>query len=119
MAFNVIPKFAHPSLGSANRLKVNGYRALGATNEDSAGLAIFRWAETRIPRSDFIFNNSLSAATVSPPAPFSGTGSFQHGANPHGANGLNAWMGSLSVSLPGLGAVSLAGSNFKSRLERY
>lgn len=114
-SFIVIPRFTHNSI-SANhsRLKVDGYNVLGVTTEESDGLHIFRLAQARIPRSDFLFNGSLSSATISPPAPFSGTGSFQRK-----ASGSTEWTGSLSASLPGIGAVSLAGPSFQSHLEIY
>jgi hypothetical protein len=51
------------------------------------------------------------AATISPPAPFSGAASF------HSISGLSAeWTGNLVVELPGAGSVHLAGPQFRSQL---
>jgi hypothetical protein len=53
----------------------------------------------------------LTSAVVTPPAPFSGTGSFE------AASGeLAEWAGTLAVDLPGLGTVQLTGSQFTPEL---
>lgn len=55
--------------------------------------------------------NRLTSAVVTPPAPFSGTGSFE------AASGeLAEWDGTLAVDLPGLGTVQLTGSQFTPEL---
>jgi hypothetical protein len=54
---------------------------------------------------------SLQSASLSPPGPFTGTASFQRTSKTS-----STWEGSLSVELPGLGQVSLAGPKFSSTL---
>jgi hypothetical protein len=74
-------------------------------------MLIFRIVAAAGPAGDFSFDNALNAATVTPPSPFTGSGLF--GRN---ADGSTSWLGSLSVSVPGLGQVQLTGPNFKSQL---
>jgi hypothetical protein len=54
---------------------------------------------------------TLEDASVSPPAPFHGSATF-HLDSPTSAN----WTGALSVELPGVGSVPLAGDGFWSAL---
>jgi hypothetical protein len=53
----------------------------------------------------------LSAATVEPAAPFSGSATFQMASPRHGE-----WSGDLAVELPGYGRVALTGPNFAAGL---
>jgi hypothetical protein len=62
------------------------------------------------PRA-FLFDNALSSATVTPPAPFSGTASFRRG-----ADGSTTWAGDLAVSFPGKSDVPLTGPTFSAKL---
>jgi hypothetical protein len=52
-------------------------------------------------------------ATISPPAPFSGTGTFVRG-----DGGAASWSGDLAVELPGFGSVPLAGGGSKASMCR-
>jgi hypothetical protein len=76
-------------------------------------LGVFRGVITRASPATFAFDNALSSAGVTPPAPFSGSGSFQRG--PTGAKSLT---GSLAVSFPGATNVPLTDPRFKTQLTR-
>lgn len=75
-------------------------------------LEVERVGRTRVIRDsgtigdsqDFTFDESLTSATVTPPAPFSGTGTFVRN-----ADGSKSWTGTLSAPVPGLGTVRLTG----------
>ncbi|HEX8752029.1 MAG TPA: hypothetical protein VF731_01320 [Solirubrobacterales bacterium] len=64
------------------------------------------------PAGDFSLDSALASATVTPPPPFSGTGTLQHN-----ADGSTSWTGSLSVQIAGLGSVPLAGTGSKAELK--
>jgi hypothetical protein len=74
------------------------------------GITVVRRAQAGAPASAFDFNRSFSRATVTPPAPFSGSARFAAGARVR-------WSGSLRVTFPGL-SVPLAGPAFRSSLGR-
>lgn len=80
----------------------------------SGTVSILRVLLARAPKSSFIFDNSLSSATVSPPLPFTGSAEFRRGANPLSGS----WAGSLAVSFPGAEGVPLTGSGFTALLQR-
>ena len=83
-----------------------------ASNEESRGkLAIVRIGIVR-KRSHVRIDDSLTSASLSPPAPFHGSGHYQ--AAPDGST---AWSGSLSVNFPGAPRFPLTGPNFESFLE--
>lgn len=65
------------------------------------------------PASAFATDDSLSFADITPPYPFSGTGSIQR--TPDGAP---IWTGSLAVSAPGATNLPLTGPLFKTQLTR-
>jgi hypothetical protein len=88
-------------------------RFLAATQHTEGRLAIYRTAYVRTSSPTFSADAPLSSASLSPPAPFNGSGSFQRG--PHGAK---LWTGSLSVSFPGEPDVPLTGPQFKTQLTR-
>jgi hypothetical protein len=92
---------------------IRGSKALYfATAEKSEGqVAVSRIAFVLASPLTFAFDNSLSAAGLTPPAPFSGTATFQH--NPDGSK---SWTGSLAVSFPGAEDVPLTGPQFTTRL---
>jgi hypothetical protein len=69
-------------------------------------VAIFREAFLKGKPSQFTYNDALTQATVHPPAPFRGTGTFD---NPD-------WSGNLRVKLPGAGVVPLTGPGFTAGL---
>jgi hypothetical protein len=85
------------------------FLAVDQRSEGSIGIA--RFAIASGPRSAFAFDDRLSSATVAPPAPFSGSGVFQHGSGSE-----KSWTGSLAVSFLGAPHVPLTGSPFKTRL---
>lgn len=61
----------------------------------------------------FSFDQSLTTASVAPPAPFNGTATFQRNAGRPAS-----WAGSLAVSLPGTAEIPVVGTDFHSRLYR-
>jgi hypothetical protein len=62
---------------------------------------------------DFVYDGSLSEATLSPPWPFAGKGIFKRL-----PSGGASWTGSLSVVLPGRARISLGPPRFRARLHR-
>jgi hypothetical protein len=85
-----------------------------AETEQSVGpLGIFRGVFVHGSPATFAFDDALSLAGVTPPAPFSGSGSFQRG-----PTGAKSWTGSLAVSFPGAPDVPLIDSRFKTQLTR-
>jgi hypothetical protein len=76
-------------------------------------LGVFRGVSVRGSAATFAVDNTLSSAGVTPPAPFSGSGSFQRG-----PTGIKSWTGSLAVSFPGAPNVSLTDPRFKTQLTR-
>ncbi len=83
-----------------------------AVSEESRGsMAEVRYALAVAPSKTFAFDDALTSATLRPPAPFHGTGSYS--AAP---DGTKAWAGSLSVSFPGAPRFPLAGTQFAGML---
>lgn len=85
----------------------------GVAREQRGGMAIFREAALSESSSDFAPEGESEfppSAAVTPTAPFHGSATFQR--DPQGGN---TWLGNLSVYLPGLGRVGLAGSGFSAR----
>jgi hypothetical protein len=74
-------------------------------NETSYGLSISRFAGTLAPSAAFEYSEALDAATVKPPVPFSGTGSYI-ALKPRDRR----WSRTLTVDLPGRDNVSLTHS---------
>jgi hypothetical protein len=111
------PPSSTPATGSSSAMLARGlgnYRFDGSTLEKRSGMLISRSTAATGPADDFIFSGALSSATLTPPAPFSGTGTFQRN-----ADGSTSWTGSLSVSLPGRRKVRLTGPRFKSSLQPF
>jgi hypothetical protein len=79
----------------------------------SKDLVVVRSAKAVAGKGSFAFDDALSSATVTPPAPFSGRGSFSKG--PEGSS--SSWTGSLSAAFPGA-TVSLAGPSFRAKFFR-
>jgi hypothetical protein len=75
-------------------------------------IQIFRVAGADGPSGDFTYDSALTSATVTPPAPFSGSAQFERL-----PDGSTNWTGSLSVDFPGLGPVPLTGFPFTATLE--
>lgn len=83
-----------------------------ATREESRGkLAIVRMAVRR-KHSRIRTNEALTAASLSPPSPFHGTGRYR--AAPDGSS---AWSGGLSVNFPGKPRYPLTGPEYETFLE--
>lgn len=80
------------------------YLFLAGEAEKTGQMRILRFAAALGGSETFVFDESLASATVSPPFPFTGSGSFLR--NPDGST---SWTGTLAVSLPGLGSVQLTG----------
>jgi hypothetical protein len=85
-----------------------------AIAEQGAGqIAIYHAAYAEASPLTFATDSALSFASLTPPPPFSGTGSLQRD-----AEGVRTWTGSLAVSFPGDPDVLLTGSQFKTELTR-
>jgi hypothetical protein len=76
-------------------------------------LALVRLAVAIGSRADLLASDSLSTATVTPPEPFRGEGSFRHS-----DDGTKSWTGSLAASFPGASGVPLTGPEFEVGLSR-
>jgi hypothetical protein len=85
--------------------------ALESASEGSIG--VIRFVKAEAAPSVFSFDDILSSASVTPPAPFSGTGAYQQG-----PGNTKSWTGSLAVSFLGAPHVPLTGSPFVARLAR-
>lgn len=85
------------------------FRAL-VEERNADGVTVVRRAQAGAPASAFHFNRSLTRATVTPPAPFSGTARFA-------ARAGVRWSGSLRVTFPGL-SVPLTGAGFRAGMGR-
>ncbi len=85
------------------------YRA--EMHERRGKIAIVRSVEGAARSGAFVFSHDLATATLSPPAPFSGTGSFDRNAAPP-----NRWSGSLAIDFPGRSHVPLSGPGIKATL---
>lgn len=85
-----------------------------ATSEETRGqLAISRIAIAPGPAGTFATDSALTFASVSPPPPFTGTGTLARN-----ADGSRIWAGSLAVNFPGAENVPLTGPQFRTRLIR-
>lgn len=84
-----------------------------AINEESLGsMARMRFALVTAPsKKTFAFDESLTGATITPPEPFHGEGTYRAA-----SDGTTTWTGSLSVSYPGAPRLSLTGEAFKAAL---
>lgn len=72
----------------------------------SQKVILLRLAQAVAAKRRFVFNDALSSATLTPPAPFSGSGQFRRV-----RGGPSTWTGSLSVAFPGK-TVPLTGPPF-------
>lgn len=85
-----------------------------AVDEASEGsIGILRFVFTRAGPASFAFDHTLAAASVEPPAPFSGTAVLEHGPGTE-----KSWTGSLAVSFLGAPGVPLTGPPVNARLAR-
>ena len=86
-------------------------RYVAASEQSEGQIAVYRLALAFAPSRTFIFDSALSSASFSPPAPFSGSGSFQQG-----PAGTRSWSGPLAVAFPGAEDMPLTGSQFITQL---
>jgi hypothetical protein len=80
------------------------------------GLAIIRSINVDAKSSTIALTKeggNIASATISPPAPFTGTATFQR---TRGAKG--SWTGTLAGNFPGRGEVTLAGPEFSAEVSR-
>lgn len=73
-------------------------------------IRIARGFERTVPGSAMEFDSDLHSATLQPPAPFSGSGSFRRDAPER------RWAGNLSIDFPGHSNVALTGPRFNAGL---
>ncbi len=73
----------------------------------AGSVSIFRTAGVRGAPANFSYNGGYTHATVKPPAPFSGTGTFDT---------PSSWTGSLKVDLPGAPNTVIAGAGWTASL---
>jgi hypothetical protein len=86
---------------------------LAITEEGLGSMARIRYALATGPsKKVFTLNDALTSASVEPPSPFKGKGTYR--AAP---DGTTSWSGPLSVSLPGAPRLPLTGEEFKATLE--
>lgn len=113
VSFSVAPLFGSwPSQGLGHPGPTKGSDLfLAGQSEKKKGLFVLRLVGSAAPAPAFSFDPALTSATVTPPAPFTGTGTFLRN-----ADGSTSWTGPLSVPLPGLGTVSLTGAEYQSEL---
>lgn len=104
---------ARDGVDSTGFLTVDGRKSVFfATHEESRGkIAIIRLAMAR-GQAPLRANETLTAARVSPPAPFHGTGRYR--AAP---DGTATWFGNLSVNFPGTPRFPLTGPDFEPLIE--
>jgi hypothetical protein len=101
------------ALFEAKRIGKRRARFLALEEGVEGRLAILHLAFAPASPLTFASDPALSFASVSPPAPFSGSGDLRH--NPDGSK---SWTGTLSVSFPGAPDVPLTGPGFKTVLTR-
>jgi hypothetical protein len=95
-------------------LQLNKTTLFAAINEESLGsMARIRYAlATTSSKKALALNDALTEATIAPPAPFHGKGTYRAA-----SDGTTTWTGPLSVSFPGAPRLSLTGEQFKASLE--
>ncbi len=82
------------------------------TEEGLGSMARIRYALATAPsKKAFALNDALTEATIAPPTPFRGEGTYR--AAP---DGTTSWTGPLSVSLPGAPRLALTGEAFEATL---
>jgi hypothetical protein len=83
-----------------------------SVQERSGGISIFRHVLLFAPDAAFSFDEQLNSATLTPPAPFAGSASFQRI-----DDYASRWEGPLTVSFPGRPEVPLTGRDFSWSLQ--
>lgn len=105
----------NPALGpemSVHKSRRNAAARISVgVSEFTNGIAIQRFTGLRVPAEDFTFDRRLRTATVRPPAPFSGTASFDRG-----KKAGQRWSGDLAIDMPGRADVPLTGSALRATL---
>jgi hypothetical protein len=81
---------------------------LAVTEQSKGSMAEMRYALATAPSKDFVSDDALTSATVTPPPPFDGQGVYSAG-----PDGTKAWTGSLSASFPGAPRLPLTGPQFE------
>ena len=93
--------------------KIDAKTLFLAIAEQSLGsVAEVRYALAVAPSKRFASDDALTSATVTPPSPFAGTGTYSAG-----PDGTKTWTGPLSVSFPGAPRFPLTGPQFEPVLE--
>jgi uncharacterized ParB-like nuclease family protein len=94
-------------------LRIGKTTLFAAVNEESLGsMARMRFALTTAPSEKaFALNEALTGATITPPAPFHGKGTYRAA-----TDGTTTWTGPLSVSFPGAPRLPLTGEEFEATL---
>jgi hypothetical protein len=95
---------------------IEGAEYNAGTVEKRRGMRIYRSARAITLLDTFAvtpLGHSPATATVEPPAPFSGTATYEKR-----PGGEISWSGDLAVDLPGRGKVSLADSTYRAKLCR-
>jgi hypothetical protein len=111
-AFKEEPAKPRPNFSSS--LEEANYIAADA--ERRGRMTIYRSAGVTAPAETFTvtpLGAGPVSATVAPPAPFSGTATYERD-----PGGTGAWSGDLRVELPGLGEVPLTGSSYRAEFCR-
>jgi hypothetical protein len=81
-------------------------------NEEKAeGMLIARGAQVAAPRRDFTWNLKTGTAHIAPPAPFTGSATFERRPGGH-----SVWRGSLRAPMLGGQPFRLAGGDFQAQL---
>jgi hypothetical protein len=83
-----------------------------AFNQEKAeGMLIARGAQVAAPRRDFTWNLKTGTAHIAPPAPFTGSATFERRPGGH-----SVWRGSLRAPMLGGQPFRLAGGDFQAQL---
>lgn len=105
------------SLSSDSRPSIDGSLFTASLLEfHRRGLSIIRSISTDAKGDAIALNEEgdhITSATITPPAPFKGTATFQR---THGSEG--SWTGTLAGDFPGRGEVTLAGPKFFAKVSR-
>jgi hypothetical protein len=79
--------------------------------EKSEGVSIVHAVTASGPADDFTFDSGLTSATLTPPAPFTGSGTYARN-----ADGSTSWLGTIAVPFSGVGVIPLTGPTFEGQL---
>lgn len=85
------------------------------------GLSIIRSIHTDAKSDAFALSKEgghITSATVTPPAPSSGTATFQRTSDSKTRDSKGSWTGTLAGDFPGRGEVTLAGPEFSAEVSR-